>query len=536
MAIEHNIGVTLGIGVLRAAIEITAAAVVLIACGGSEGEPRSGSAAPDLQDQLRQQLRPALDPGSTVAQLQAAVVAAAADATAHANLAEGLLRRGSYAACLEAVARGLEQFPDDARLQYVAGEAHKRVGQYERAVVHLRRLVAKAPDFADGHLSLCGAFAHRAPAAAAGTPAKVIQSDLDSAVVHCATAVSLEPDNPAFHYNLGRALHLQNEFEAASDAYQQAIGLGHEGAEVQRQLGKALERAGDLAGARIALRMAAGDSSDAETQYLLAKLLDREGEASEAVRLYRRSLELRPDVADVHYNLGRAYYKLGREADGDRHMAIFEELNSGERVGLRDLELGVQRDPANAGQRRALASAYADAGKYGQAAEELRIAAAQEPAHAATHFNLGLMLARTGHVEGAVQVLEHAAVLAPDSARYHLRLGRACARGALDGRAERAFGRAVELEPGLISARFDLALLLERNNRRDEAADQLRAVLEAEPRHLGARFQLAVVLLKEGRHGDAASHLERVVEEEPDYPKAAALLEAVRSHLERGQG
>jgi len=536
MTAQH-MSVALRSDLVKAAAGAVAAAAVLIGCSGSETESEIDGPARERQVELRQQVRLSPPQGVSVRQLEAVVAAPGAGAAAHAELAAALLHGGSYAACLEAVTRGLEQFPDHARLHYLAGEAYKRVGQYERAVVHLQRLVARLPDYADGHLSLCGAFAHRAPAAAAGSPAKVIQSDLDSAVVHCGTAVSLEPGNPLFHYNLGRALHLQNEFEAAADAYQQAIELGHDAAEVQRQLGKALEKAGDVAGARVALRAsAAADSSDAETLYLLAKLLDREGETAEAVRLYRRSLDLRPDVADAHYNLGRAYYKLGREADGDRHVALFDELSSGERVGIRDLELGVQRAPANAGQRRALASAYADAGQYDRATEELRIAVALEPEHAATHFHLGLMLARTDRVVGAIQVLERATELAPDSARYHLRLGRACARGTRDRCAEAAFRRAVELEPGLTNARFDLALLLERNSRHDEAAAQLRAVLDEEAHHLGARFQLAVVLLKEGRHRDAAEELKRVVEQEPRYPKAAALLEAVRSHLGERQG
>ena len=520
-----------------AATGAVAAAAALIGCGGSGAKPEKGGGAEDRQVELRQQLRPMPSQRVSVQQLGAAVAAGNADAAAHADLAGALLHGGSYRACLEVLERGLGRFPDDARLHYVAGEGHKRVGQYDRAVGHLQRLVTGVPDFADGHFSLCGAFAHRAPAAAAGSPAKVIQSDLDSAVAHCGTAVSLEPGNPVFHYNLGRALHLQNEFEAAAAAYRRAIELGHDAGVVQRQLGKVLEKSGDLAGARAALgAAAAADSTDAETLYLLAKLLDREGETAEAVELYRRSVDLRPDVPDAHYNLARAYYKLGREADGDRHLGLFEELDSGERVGIRALELGVQRTPADAGQRRGLASAYADAGQYAAAAEELRIASALEPDHAATHFNLGLMLARTHRVVEAIHVLERAAGLAPDSARYHLRLGRAYARVARDSRAEAALRRAAELDGGLTSARFDLALLLERNGRRDEAAAELRAVLAQEPRHLEARFQLAVVLLKEGRHRDAAEELKRVVEQEPRYPRAAELLKAARSRLGERQG
>ena len=251
------------------------------------------------------------------------------------------------------------RYPEDARLLYVAGEANRRVGNYDRAVSHLQALVGRVPDSADGHFRLGPAFAHRAPAAAVGSPAMVIKPDLDSAVAHCGAAVSLEPGNPVFHYNLGRALHLKDEFAAAAEAYRRAVDLGLRAADVQRQLGKALERAGDSVGARAALRAAAAaDATDAESRYLLAKILDREGRTAE------------------------------------RHEALFQELGSGERPGVRALELRVQRQPADVGSRRALASACAEAGKYERAQEELRIAAALDSNHLVTHLDPGLLLER----------------------------------------------------------------------------------------------------------------------------------------------
>ena len=151
----------------------------LIGCGGSGAKSEAGGGARGRQVELREQLRPMPPRRESLRQLEAAVAAGNADAAAHADLAGALLRAGSYPACLKVLEGALDRYPEDARLRYVAGEAHKRVGNYDRAVGHLQALVARVPDFADGHFSLCAAFAHRAPAAAAGSPAQVIQSDLE---------------------------------------------------------------------------------------------------------------------------------------------------------------------------------------------------------------------------------------------------------------------------------------------------------------------------------------------------------------------
>lgn len=366
-----------------------AAGIALMGCGSSGSEVPGGSE----QAALRQQLRPRLARRVPIVQLEAAVTAGAADAAAaHADLAEALLRQGSLGRCLEVLARGLDHYPDDPRLLYLAGETHRRVGLHDQAIRYLQRLLVHMPRFADGHFSLCSAFAHRSPAAV-GAPARIMQADLDSAAAHCGLAASLEPGNPVFHYNRGRALHLQRRYGAAAEAFRKTLELGHAGPDVHRELGKALEKEGDQEGSEASYRAAVTASpTDAEALYLLARALDRRGATAEAVALYRSSLEQRPDVADVHYNLARAQYRLGHEAEGEHHMRLSQELRRGDLPGVHALELAVQRHPEDPERRRALASAHAETGDHGAACEQLRVALALAPQRTDVRLELAAQL------------------------------------------------------------------------------------------------------------------------------------------------
>jgi len=362
---------------VRAALLV---AVALAGCGASD--PGLESGASDRQDELRDLLRPRPAERVALTDLEAAAAAGGADAAAHADLASALLDRGSYGRTVAVALAGLERFPGDPRLSYVAGEAHRRIGQHDRAVDHFRALLGQVSEFADGHFALCGAFAHRAPAAAVGAPTDIMRADLDSAAAHCRMAVSLEAGNPVFHHNLGLILYLVDDFGGAAAAHQRAIDLGYAAGGVYLHLGKALERQGDLQAAADALSLSVErDPVEPRSLYWLGRVLSQQGALDEAADLFGRSLALRPDAADVQYNLALVWYRLGRDAEGERHMALFSELDSDSRSSVSALELEVQRTPADAALRRDLASAYIQEGRYSAAAEELRIAAALEPDH-----------------------------------------------------------------------------------------------------------------------------------------------------------
>jgi len=110
---------------------------------------------------------------------------------------------------------------------------------------------------------------------------------------------------------------------------------------------------------------------------------DRLGEAVDA---YQRAIDLAPDWAEAHINLGVALYHQ-RELD----------------AAQRSFRAALAIDPANAICRYNLGCVYEEVGKIDEAIENLRAALVGMPNHADAHFNLALAYEKKGDTELARQ-------------------------------------------------------------------------------------------------------------------------------------
>jgi Flp pilus assembly protein TadD len=61
-------------------------------------------------------------------------------------------------------------------------------------------------------------------------------------------------------------------------------------------------------------------------QYLLGKVLLAQGVADEAALHLEAAVKASPDDASAHYQLGRAYQKLGQAARAEQEFERFREL------------------------------------------------------------------------------------------------------------------------------------------------------------------------------------------------------------------
>ena len=117
--------------------------------------------------------------------------------------------------------------------------------------------------------------------------------------------------------------------------------------------------------------------------------LEGDDSPDEAISAYRRALEIDPDLADAHLNLGRLLHERAEMAEAERHYRRAQELlpddatpayNLG--VALQDLgrlhdaaqayEAALQRDPTLADAHYNLAGIYEDLGEAEAAFRHLR--------------------------------------------------------------------------------------------------------------------------------------------------------------------
>ncbi|HEV3092619.1 MAG TPA: tetratricopeptide repeat protein [Candidatus Cybelea sp.] len=213
---------------------------------------------------------------------------------------------------------------------------------------------------------------------------------------------------------------------------------------------------------------------------------------------------------------------IAAESRGDWNAAIaeFERI-----VALNPPE------PKGSTARYDLALAYANAGRYDDAALQLRAAIALDSEFLAAMANLVSVDIARGDINEARRIADRYVAVAPDSARALYSRGIVALHGGDAATAREDFGKLLHTNPSYAVAHYDLALAEERLGRFDAAERELRTALALAPSYARARLALGVVLLREGEHAAARNAFEQAVVDATGDPAlqnvAAAMRDAV---------
>jgi type IV pilus assembly protein PilF len=130
-----------------------------------------------------------------------------------------------------------------------------------------------------------------------------------------AKAVELNPSEPTYHESLGVVFMYNGQHEAAISEFQEALRIDPKFIEAKNNLAIAYLNNGDLEMARATLEEVLKDPFYATPQFAyfnLARIYEREGKIDDAIREYKRALDIDRDYADAHYNLGVLYFHQGK--------------------------------------------------------------------------------------------------------------------------------------------------------------------------------------------------------------------------------
>ena len=165
------------------------------------------------------------------------------------------------------------------------------------------------------------------------------------------------------------------------------------------------------------------------------------GKRNEAVQHYERALQLKPDYAQAHNNLGLELAAQGKREEAWRHF-----------------EQALQLKPDYADAHHNLGFALFTRGKVSEAIPYFERALQLNPGDAETHEHLGLAYGRAGRIAEAEREFRRALELKPE-ARMHLNLGHALLQQGKPQAAAAEYEAAVRLSPDLPMALNDLAWL-----------------------------------------------------------------------------
>jgi Tfp pilus assembly protein PilF len=162
----------------------------------------------------------------------------------------------------------------------------------------------------------------------------------------------------------------------------------------------------------------------------LAYVLWKQGRSAEAIPLFRESIRIRPDFAEVHNNLGVALAQRGELREAVAHFREAVRIDppyadaranieaTEARLRVLDSAVAASASAARANPRDVAAlnehgAALAAQGRIDEAAEQFTQALRVDPNQPDLHFNLGAVLLRQGRTTDAAREFEAALRLRP---------------------------------------------------------------------------------------------------------------------------
>jgi len=153
------------------------------------------------------------------------------------------------------------------------------------------------------------------------------QGDLEAAEATFLRACALTPDDPEPYVNAGRRYTMVHMFPKAEAYFRDALQRAPDDADVYLSIGDAYVHVGELGKARKYFRKAIRlRAKDARIPVGVAVHLIDSGYAREAIPYLLKARAIAPDMPEVYYFLGYAYFRDDREDQAKGELRKAREL------------------------------------------------------------------------------------------------------------------------------------------------------------------------------------------------------------------
>ncbi len=307
----------------------------------------------------------------------------------------------------------------------------------------------------------------------------------NEAEIYFERALKADPHQPEVRANLGLAYYVDKKYEAAVDAFEQALKQKSSLTTAQAFLPLSLAALGRCQEASPGLQREFASQPDLKLRRVIGLSLQRcyvqTGQAPEADRITQQLVAQYPDDMDVLYEAGQWY--------GKQSSAMYLRL--------------MKVAPHSARGYQVMGQVAASDGNWQQAVEAYRQAIQTDPMMPGVHLDLAVQLLLHSPDpdawQEALRNLQAEIQISPSNPDPYYEIGEVYRKHDRPAEAEKAFRQALELRPTHVEARLGLAKVLREQNRKQEAVSVLEPATKMDPQNAGVHYLLAQLYRELGR-------------------------------------
>lgn len=362
--------------------------------------------------------------------------------------------------------------------------------------------------------------------------------------------IALEPDYAPAHFYKGILLEQAGLKEAAQQAFEQALSLNPADREISGILGSfyiendLIEYAEDYFDqvfrndslspqryfyeAKMASRRDDNDEAIAfyekaitesggnyaEAYLNEAVLLKREGRFAEAIKAYRKAIELREHYEEAWYNLALTYRAIGDNAQAIECYRKAIEIN-----------------PAATKAMYNLAFVLNEQGSSAKALDWWKRIIAIDPDYLKAWYNLGLYYLREEAYAESIETYQRMLDRFPSYSKAWFNLAVAQKESGAIEEAVSSYERAIDIDPTYDAAWKNLGAIEAQRENVDRSIELFEQAIDLDAKDPEIRFNLALQLKKKGELRGALLQVNKAVQLRPSYLKAIELWKSLAEEL-----
>lgn len=325
------------------------------------------------------------------------------------------------------------------------------------------------------------------------------------------------PNIPILFNILGVCYKAQNMFMLSIEAFEKAVTLKPDYAEVHNNMGLTHLQMNNIEDAISSFNNATSLMPNFfGAYYNKAIALNLKGEVEGAIECYEKVITIKPNYAEAYNNLGTILMKLGRYKSAQENYQKSVEIRPNFIEAYNNL--GVLLKNLN---------------KYDDAVKNFKKARDINPNLIDTHYNLGTTFIEQDKINSAINSLKIALSINPNFAEAHNNLGTAYKKIGQMSDSIMSYKKAINTKENYAEAHNNLGLLMMNLGDMESAYEHLLIALKINPDYIYANNNFGSYLSKKGKFLESIEYFNKAISLNSNFFEAYSNLGNALKYLKR---